>query len=134
MSLLASAVACVLFIPANYVGFGFGALLPSGAVAPLWSTADAWAGVLGGAFVGTGGGRFLSQPTLASGDSPLATLTLDAAGARAAVSYAALAPVAGHEAQGAPAVVALAADAAPPGGGGGGALSVAAARREASSK
>ena len=117
---LASAVACVLYIPASLEGFGFGALLPSGEVAPLWNTSTAWAGILGGAFIAAGGGRFLTQPTLSSGASPLATLTLAASGARASVSYAALAPVPGHESLGSPAVVALAADAAATAAGGAG--------------
>ena len=61
--------ACLLYIPASLVGFGFGALDAAGAVAPLWTTADGWAAVLGGAFSARGASAtsFATQPTLASG-------------------------------------------------------------------
>ena len=112
----AGSASCLLYIPASLAGFGFGALLPSGAVVSLWNTTDGWAAILGGAFVGVGGGRFLSQPTLASGESPLATLIVAAGGTSAAIAYAPLSPVPGHEALGAPAVLALASDGAAAGG------------------
>jgi hypothetical protein len=106
--------ACVLFIPSSLVGFGLGSLRANGAVAPLWATADAWSGVLGGAFAARGAGAdaFVMQPTLASGTLPLATFRLRAGGTNASVAYDALAPVPGHEAVGAPAVLGLVDDAA----------------------
>ena len=99
--------ACVLYIPASLTGFGFGSLSSAGDVTPLWSTADGWAAILGGAFSGRGPAAFVTQPTLSDGSLPLATLRLLPGGASASIDYTALAPAPGHEALGAPAVLGL---------------------------
>jgi hypothetical protein len=106
--------ACVLFIPASLEGFGLGELRADGAVAPLWSTRNDWAGILGGAFAarGAGAAAFVTQPTRADSSTPLATLRLRSGGANASIEYAALSPVPGHEGAGAPAALAFANDAA----------------------
>jgi hypothetical protein len=105
--------ACVLFIPGSLVGFGFGSFETTGAVKQLWSTDEAWAGILGGAFAqrGSSTSAFVTQPTLSSGESPLATLTLRPGGGNASISYSTLTPVKGHEALGAPAILGFASDA-----------------------
>ena len=105
--------ACVLFIPASLVGFGFGSFETTGAVRSLWSTEKAWSGILGGAFAlrGASTSAFVTQPTLSSGESPLATLTLRPGGGNASIAYSTLAPVKGHEGLGAPAILSFASDA-----------------------
>jgi hypothetical protein len=103
--------ACVLYIPSSLVGFGFGSVLSDGSVSPLWSTKNAWSGILGGALSARGplaSGEFVALPTLADGSSPLASLRLHPA----TVSYAPLAPTPGHESLGPSGAIAFVNDAA----------------------
>jgi len=107
------ALACLLYIPADYVGFNLGALSSAGDVRLLWGSKRAWSGILGGTLVALSkeGTSFSMQPTLADGSTPLATFRLRAGGENATAAYSALSAVPGHAALGPPAVLSLVGDA-----------------------